>query len=66
MVADKEWRIRASLHDKLVLEDPNGLRREYIAELLKRDAAGLAALNVLGGDRTSPPLIYLKHHPLPA
>jgi hypothetical protein len=58
-VADNEWRIRASPRDKLVLEDPNGLRREYIAELLKRDAAGLAALDALGGTEFSPPPIDL-------
>ncbi len=58
-MSDDEWRIRASPHGKLLAADPNCLRREYIAELLKRNGAALAALDALGGKEFSPPPINL-------
>jgi hypothetical protein len=58
-VSDDEWRIRASPGDKLILEDPGRLRREYIAELLKRNGAALAALDALGGTEFLPPPVNL-------
>ena len=48
-MADDEWRIRAARGAKLLPDDPDGLRREYITELLKRNDAALAALDALGG-----------------
>jgi hypothetical protein len=56
-MADDEWRIRAARGAKLLPDDPNGLRRRYIAELLKRNGAALAALDALGGvDIDRPPI----------
>lgn len=56
-MADDEWRIRAARGAKLLPGDPNGLRRRYIAELLKRNGAALAALDALGGEDIDPPPI---------
>lgn len=58
-MADDEWRIRAARGAKLLPDDPDGLRREYIAELLKRNGAALAAFDALGGKEFSPPPINL-------
>jgi hypothetical protein len=58
-VPDDDWRVRASPRDKLILTDPDCLRREYIAACFKRDAAGLAALDALGGTEFRPPPIDL-------
>ena len=58
-MADDEWRIRASPRGKLLFADPNRLRREYIAELLKRNDAALGAFDALGGKEFSPPPINL-------
>jgi hypothetical protein len=56
-VSDDEWRIRASPRDKLLFLDPDGLRRQYIAECFKRDATALAAFDALGGKEfLSPPI----------
>ena len=58
-MSDDEWRIRAARGGKLLPDDPNGLRREYIAELLKRSPAARAALDALGGVDIYPPPIDL-------
>ena len=58
-MSDDEWRIRASPRGKLISADPNCLRREYIAELLKRNDAALGAFDALGGKEFSPPPINL-------
>jgi hypothetical protein len=54
-----EGLIRASPSDRLALRDPDCLRREYIAACFKHDAAGLAALDALGGAEFSPPPINI-------
>ena len=58
-MSDDEWRIRASPSDKLILADPDRLRRQYIVEFLKRNGAALEALDALGGTEFLPPPISL-------
>ena len=58
-MSDDEWRIRAAWGAKLLPLDPHGLRRRYIAELLKRSPAASGALDALGGVDIDPPPIDL-------
>ena len=46
----EEWRIKSSRGARLDPVDPNGLRRQYIADLLKRNAGAREALDALGSE----------------
>jgi hypothetical protein len=53
-VPDDEWRAGASPRDKLVFSDLGGLRREDVADRLRRNAAAPAAFDALGEGKPSP------------
>ena len=67
-MSDDEWRIRASPRDQPKFSDPDGLRREHIADRLRRNAANPAALDALGEGKPppiDPDILYALHQRVP-